>query len=223
VDIARPDVKRRKRRRRIILTIASVVGLVLVTLGYLPVTRPPGVERGGVIIDTVTRGDAPASAWERHAGSGKELLYVQTESEGRVERILVLPGAAVHRGHDFGRTQQPDLEQQVFDLGWQLKAAEATLRRLKVQLESDRLTQEAALEKLRTDLLQAKLEAEADATLATNGLVPEITRKRSTATAEQLANQVEAEMKRLAISPDSAEAQLAVQQAEIEKLRAGLN
>src|SRR5262249_13019722 len=70
--------------------------------------------------------------------------------------------------------------------------------------------------------IQATLEAEADATLAKDGLVPQITRKRSTATAEQLANQVKAEEKRLAISSDSTEAQLAVQQAEIEKLRASL-
>src|SRR5947209_2551728 len=152
----------------------------------------------------------------------EELLFVQAESEGRVERILVLPGATVHADTILLELSNPDLEQLVFDLEWQLKGAEATLRRLRVQLESDRLTQEAALEKLKTELIQAKLEAEADSSLAKNGLVPEITRRRSTATAEQLANQVEAEKKRLAISPESTEAQLAVQQAEIEKLHASL-
>src|SRR5207237_3433980 len=58
--------------------------------------------------------------------------------------------------------------------------------------------------------------------LSKDGLVPEIIRKRSSATAEQLANQVEVDKKRLAISADSTEAQLAVQQAEIEKFRAAL-
>src|SRR5205807_6605456 len=111
---------------------------------------------------------------------------------------------------------------QVFDLEWQLKAAEATLRRLKVQLESDRLTQEAALEKLKTEMIQARMEAEADENLGKSGLVPEITRKRSSANAAQLEHQAEAENRRLAISGDSSEAQLAVQQAEIEKLRASL-
>jgi HlyD family secretion protein len=116
----------------------------------------------------------------------------------------------------------PDLQQQVFDLEWQLKGAEATLRRLKVQLQSEKLAQEAALERLKTEHIQAKLEAEAEAILAGDGLVPAITSKRSTATAVQLARQLEAERKRLDISQESSDAQLAVQHAEIEKLRASL-
>jgi hypothetical protein len=89
-------------------------------------------------------------------------------------------------------------------------------------LQSDRLAQQAAVERLKTEHIKAKLEAEADATLAEAGLVPAITAKRSTATAEQLERQIEAENKRLDISDESTEAQLAVQHAEIEKLRASL-
>lgn len=223
MDIARPDVKRRKQRRRIIITVVAVVALAAVTVG-LSRLKPaaPSVEKGGLIIDVVKRGEMLRQVRGNGTLVPEELLFVQAESDGRVERILVLPGAAVHADTILMELSNPDLEQQVFDLEWQLKGAEATLRRLKVQLESDRLTQEAAFEKLKTDLVQAKLEAEADSSLAKNGLVPEITRKRSSATAEQLANQVEAEKKRLAISPDSTEAQLAVQQAEIEKLHASL-
>ncbi|HTL54033.1 MAG TPA: HlyD family efflux transporter periplasmic adaptor subunit [Candidatus Limnocylindrales bacterium] len=223
MDIARPDVKRRKQRRRIIITALSVLGLVILTLGISRLKpAPPAVDKGGLIIDTVKRGEMLRQVHGNGTLAPEELLFVQAESEGRVERILVLPGAEVHADTVLLELSNPDLEAQVFDLEWQLKAAEATLRRLKVQLESDRLTQEAALEKLKTELVQASLEAQADVTLAKSGLVPEITRRRSSATAEQLANQVEAEKKRLAISQDSTEAQLSVQQAEIEKLRASL-
>jgi HlyD family secretion protein len=223
VDIARPDVKRRKQRRRVLITTIAVITLVLVTVGLSKLEpAAPSVERSGLIIDTVKRGDLP----RRVRGNGtlvpEELLFVQAESEGRVERILVLPGAEVQADTVLLELSNPDLEQQVFDLEWQLKAAEATLRRLRVQLESDRLTQEAALEKLKTELVQAKLEAEANATLASSGLIPEIESKRTAATAAQLQNQVEVEKKRLAIAPDSATAQIAVQNAEIEKLRASL-
>jgi len=223
VDIARPDVKRRKQRRRIILGAIVVLALAAVTVG-LSRLKPaaPSVEKGGLIIDTVKRGEMLREVRGNGTLVPEELLFVQAESDGRVERILVLPGAAVHADTVLLELSNPDLEQQVFDLEWQLKGAEATLRRLKVQLESDRLAQEATFEKLKTDYVQAKLEAEADNALAKNGLVPEITRRRTTATAEQLANQVEAEKKRLAINPDSAEAQLAVQHAEIEKLHASL-
>lgn len=223
MDIARPDVKRRKQRRRIVVTTVSVLGLGLLTLGISRLKpAPPAVDRGGLIIDTVKRGEMLRQVHGNGTLVPEELLFVQAESDGRVERIFVLPGAEVHADTVLLELSNPDLEAQLFDLEWQLRAAEATLRRLRVQLESDRLTQEAALEKLKTELVQASLEAQADVTLAKSGLVPEITRRRSTATAEQLANQVEAEKKRLAISQDSTDAQLAVQQAEIEKLRASV-
>jgi HlyD family secretion protein len=223
MDIARPDVKRRKQKRRMIIGGVAVVAMTALTVGLSRLQpAPPSVERASQIIDTVKRGDM----LRRVRGNGslipEELLFVQAESDGRVERIFVLPGAAVHADTLLMELSNPDLEQQVFDCEWQLKGAEATLKRLRVQLESDHLTQEAALEKLRTEYIQAKLEAEADSILSKDGLVPEIVRKRSSATAEQLANQVEVDKKRLAISADSSEAQLAVQQAEIEKFRAAL-
>jgi HlyD family secretion protein len=224
VDIARPDVKRRKQRRRILFASISVLAFAAVTVGLsrLPPALP-SVERAGLIIDTVKKGEMLRQVHGNGTLVPEELLYVQAESEGRVERIFVLPGAAVQADTVLLELSNPDLGQQVFDLEWQLRAAEATLQRLKTQLESDRLTQEAALEKIKTDLIQAKLEAEADGTLARSGLVAELISKRSAATAEQLGKQVEAEKRRLAIAPESATAQLAVQNAEIEKLRASLD
>ena len=57
---------------------------------------------------------------------------------------------------------------------------------MRVQLESDRLSQEASLATLRADATQARLEADADTTLARDGLVPGITLKRSLAKADDL-------------------------------------
>lgn len=223
MDIARPDVKRRKQRRRIVVTSIVVLLLVLTTVGLSRLEpAAPGVDRSTLIIETVKRGEMLRQVRGNGTLVPKELLFVQAATDGRVERIYVLPGAAVEPDTVLLEMSNPDLEQQVFDLEWQLKGAEASLDRLTVQLKSDRLTQEASLERLKTELIQARLEAEADATLAGSGLIPELTRKRSAATAEQLTSQVEAEKKRLAISPQSDAAQLAVQQAEIEKLRASL-
>jgi len=224
VDIARPEVKRRKQRRRLIVSSLVVLALGAVTIG-LARLKPalPSVERESLVIDTVKRGEMLRLVRGNGSLVPEELLFVQAEGEGRVERLLVLPGAAVQAETILMVLSNPDLDQQVFDLEWQVKGAEATLRRLKVQLESDRLLQAAALEKLRLEMIQSKLEAEADETLSKSGLIPEITRKRSAATAEQLQHQVEGEQRRLDMSADSWEAQLAVQQAEIEKLHALLN
>lgn len=223
MDIARPDVKRRKQRRRIAFSFLGVMVLSGVTW-FLARLEPasPKVEKNSIIIDTVKRG--PHVRMVRGNGTlvPEQLQYVQAESEGRVERILVLPGAAVKADTVLIELSNPELDQVAFDLGWQLKAADAQMRKLKVQLESENLSQEANLDKLKSDLIQEKLEAEADAVLAKDGLVPELTRKRSGSKADQTERLIQMEEKKLAISKGSHDAQLAVQQADIEKLKASL-
>jgi HlyD family secretion protein len=147
---------------------------------------------------------------------------VQADTDGRIERIHVLAGAVVQPDTLILELSNPELEQQAFDLEWQLKAAEARLRQLQVLLESERLTQESTIASLRADHTQAALDAEADSILAKDGLVPDLTMKRSRAKAEDLEQRLAVEQKRLLIKGDSDLAQLAVQEAELEKLRASL-
>src|SRR4051812_29567889 len=119
MDIARPDVKRRKQKRRMIIGGVAGVAMTALTVGLLRLQpAPPSVERASQIIDTVKRGDM----LRRVRGNGslipEELLFVQAESDGRVERIFVLPGAAVHADTLLMELSNPDLEQQVFDCEW---------------------------------------------------------------------------------------------------------
>jgi HlyD family secretion protein len=67
---------------------------------------------------------------------------------------------------------------------------------------------------------QAKLQAEADAALAADGLIADLNLKLSQVKAEDLANRAEIERKRLEISAKSASAQLAVQDATLDQVRA---
>jgi HlyD family secretion protein len=150
------------------------------------------------------------------------IQYVQADTDGRVERLLVQPGAEVAADTVLMELGNPELQQAAFDAEWALKAAEAQLDRLRTQLESDRLQQQAALATLKAELVQARLEAEADDELARDGLVPEITRRRSRSNAGDLAQRVAIEERRLAFHGENVAAQLAVQRADVEKLRAAL-
>jgi HlyD family secretion protein len=152
----------------------------------------------------------------------EQIQYVQADTDGRVERILVLPGAEVKSDTVLMELSNPELKQQAFEIEWQIKGAEAQLTKLKVQIESDRLTQEAAVATLKSDHTQAKLEAEADDELSQNGLVAGLLAKRSRAKADELLLRLELERKRLENGTNSALAQIAVQEAELEKLRASL-
>jgi HlyD family secretion protein len=137
-----------------------------------------------------------------------------------VEKILVLPGTAVERDTVLVELSNAELEQAAVEIRWKLKAAEAELDSVRVKLESDRLNQEALVASAKHDFTQAELEAQADEELAAAGLIPKLVAKRSRAKADELTHRFTIEEKRLAIAADSTKAQLAVQDAKVQQLRA---
>jgi multidrug resistance efflux pump len=221
MDVARPDLARKKRRRRILLSAVAVAGLAAVTLG-LSQLKPaaPSVERSSLLTDTVKRGEMLRQVRGNGTLVPEQIQFVQSETEGRVERILVKPGAEVTADTVLLELSNPELKQAAFDAEYQLAAGEAQLTKLRVQLESDRLTQKAAVATLKSDTEQAQLIAQADANLAKQGLVPVLTAKQSRAKADDLLSRVSIEEERLAIAAQSATAQVAAAQAELEKNRA---
>jgi HlyD family secretion protein len=187
MDIARPDYKRRKRRRQIIMTSLGLLLLAAITVGVSRLKPAlPTVEHAWP--DTVKRGELLIEVRGNGTLVPEQIQYVQAETDGRVERILVMPGTAVKADTVILELSNSELKQLAFDAEWQLKAAEAQLTRLKVQLESDRLTQESLTASLKTDFVQAKLEAEADELLSKDGLIALLTAKKSRAKAEDLAS-----------------------------------
>ena len=223
MDIARPELKERKRRRQLILGASSLIALAAITLGLARLEpAAPMVERETLWTGTVEQGEMVRQVRGNGSLVPERIVLVQAETDGRVDQIVVLPGAAVTADTVILELSNIELEQIVFDLEWQMKAAHAGLKQLRVQLESERLTQESNIASIQARYTQAKLEAEADVELAESGLVPRLTMKRSMASAEELGRQLEIEEKRLLISKDSADAQLEVQKADMAKLEASL-
>ncbi|MEW6161464.1 MAG: efflux RND transporter periplasmic adaptor subunit [Verrucomicrobiota bacterium] len=223
MDIPRPDAARKRRRRRILYAVALLLFITLATAG-LSQLKPaaPSVDRAPLYVDTVKRG----SMLREVSGNGlllpEEIRWIPALNSGRIDRINVLPGAAVKAGTILIELSNPELEQAAFEAEWQVKAAEAELANLRVQLESQRLNQVAAAASAQALYQRAKLEAEVNEALARDGLVPAITLKQSKSNAEQLAKLDEIEQQRLGISGEAIKAQLAVQEAKVEQLRAAL-
>src|SRR5829696_1579702 len=194
MDIARPDQSRKRKRRQLLLGIAAAVLFGSVTVG-LSQLKPaaPTVEKASIWTDTVKQGQMLRQVRGNGSLVPEQIQFVQAETDGRVERILVLPGAEVKADTVLLELSNQQLKQDVFDAEWQLKAAEAQLTKLKVQLESERLTQKSLIASLKADLTQAKLEAEADENLSKKGLVASLTARRSRAQAEELASRLEIE------------------------------
>ncbi len=220
MDRPRTDQNRRRRQRLIIASaIVLVIAGVTVAVARLKPAAPT-VERSLVWIDTVKRG--PMLRQVRGIGSlvPEEITWLAARTEGRVERIVLRPGAKVAPDDVILVLTNPQVRQAAADADSQLKAAEAEVVNLKVGLESSLLAAESAAAAAKADYEQSKLKAEMNERLFKDGLVAEIDLRLSKVTAEQSEKRSEIEAKRLAFAHTSIAPQLAVKRAEVDRLRA---
>lgn len=219
MDIPRKPTN--KKAKRIIFAAAGAVVLLGITLGLSRIKpAAPSVDRANLWTDSVKRG--PMLRQVRGTGTlvPETVQWISAGTQGRVTKILMLPGTIVKADTVLMELSNPELELAARDAELQLRAAEAELANQRVQLESQRMTQESATAQVKADSLEAQLRAEADESLAKDGLVPDINLKVSKAKAEELAMRYEIEKKRLALSSDAVKAQLDVQNAKVAQLRA---
>ncbi|HOL71984.1 MAG TPA: HlyD family efflux transporter periplasmic adaptor subunit [Bryobacteraceae bacterium] len=221
MDIPRKDAARRKRIRQTVVGAVVLAAIAAVTMGVMRLKpAAPTVEWATVWPDTVKRG--PMLRQVRGLGTlvPEDILWIPATTDGRVEQRLALPGTVVKPDTVLIILSNPELQQALVDAEWKLKAAEAELENLKVKLESERLNQEAQAASVASEANKAKLEADRNAELNRFGLIADIEAKKSLATALDWANRQRIEAKRLEIALDSIRAQLAVQKANVEQLRA---
>lgn len=148
-----------------------------------------------------------------------EIRWVSAQTAGRVERILVRPGAAVEPDTLIAEMSNPDLVQQTEEARFALIAAEAELTERKLRLSSQQLDMHIAMAEARAEYESARLQSEAERDLSERGIVPAIQYRRSELLAEQLKFRLEAEEERLAQFAKSVNAQTASQQARIDQHR----
>src|SRR5215471_6818489 len=221
MDIARPDQTRRKRIRRAVYGGVAVLAVGAITLG-LSRLKPaaPTVERSTVWVDTVKRG--PMLRQVRGLGTlvPVEIQWIPAVTEGRVDKILILPGTAVKPDTVLLELSNPQLQQEGLDAEWKLKAAEADYKNLEMQLASQVLAQKSEAAKAESEYSQAKMQADTDSALQKLGVISENSLKVSSAKAQESATRNQIEHQRLANSGQVLEAQLQAKQAEVEQFRA---
>jgi HlyD family secretion protein len=221
MDIARPSNARAKLIRRIILGGVAVLFIGGVSFG-LTRLRPaaPAVDRATVWSDEVKRG--PMLRDVRGLGTlvPEDIRWIPAQTDSRVERWVLRPGATVKPGSVIMELSDPTLQREALDAEFQLKGAEADLANLKVQVDSDLMNQKAIEAGVRSDYEQAKIQHEVDAKLVAEGLSADVTERLSRVKEQQLAIRVQLEGERTKVAVDSAKARLAAQQARIDEQNA---
>jgi HlyD family secretion protein len=222
VDIARsPDVKRKKKIRQILYGAAALLVIILITVGVSRLKpAAPSVDRATVWIDTVKRG--PMLRQVRGSGTlvPEEIRWIPSTTAGRVDVILLRPGAVVRPDTVIVELSNPDLQQSVKEAQLAFQSAQAAYVNRKAELESNLLNQQSDVASIKAAWTKASLNLEAQEKLYKDQLVSEIQLKQSRSDAEELANRLKIAESRLKISAEGMKSQLAPQEADVDQKRA---
>ena len=218
MDIPRTPPNRTKQR--LVLGGGAAIVLALATVGLARLEpAAPEVERATLWIDNVSRGPFIREVRGNGTLVPEQIRFVAAVSEGRVERIVVLPGAVVEADTVILEMSNPQLELSTQDAVLALAAAEADTKAFEVRLDHALLDQQAQAAAVNADYLQRQLEAATNSELSEEGLVSKIQAQIATLRLEEATTRKALEERRLVSAADSNAAQLVAQKARLEQLR----
>ncbi len=195
--------------------------VVLVPLGLASLEGPvPVVDRESVVVDSVRRGVMVREVRGPGTLVPEQIRWISALTPARVERILVQPGTAVEPGTVLLELSNPDVQIEALDAQRQLTAAEAELVNLRTTLENQRLAQTGVVATMRSEYLQAHRQAAVADSLGVSGGLSRNDISQSLDKAAELETRYQVEQQRLALFAAAMDSQLAVQRAQVGRLKA---
>jgi HlyD family secretion protein len=223
MDISRPDLKAKKRRRQALTIAVAVVVLAVVTF-FVTRLKPaaPTVDRSVVWTDTVKRG--PMVVQVRGLGTlvprEDAIRQIPAQTEATVVRIRTLPGSIVKPDTIIMELADPQLSQEAIDAELSLKEARADLSNVQVKVQSDLMAQKSAAATVNADYKQAQRQAQTDKSLYSLGVISGLTYNGSQGKADELSTRNNLEVQTVDINEKAIESQLAVQKAKVDQANA---
>jgi multidrug efflux pump subunit AcrA (membrane-fusion protein) len=224
MDIARPDIKRKKKRQTILWIGAAVIilaGAAFAVSRLKPAA--PVVDASAVWPDTVKRGNMTRQV---HGSTGTlvpredSIELIPALTDATVVRIRVLPGTIVKPGTILMDLAAPEVEQKLLDAQLQVKAAQADFRSLQSSLASTLMDKKMVAAQVNADYTSDQLQAKTDEQLAKLGVISLNTYDKSKNTAEQLSAQHKLSLQQLDLNEQNIQVQLASSQTKIDQAKA---
>ena len=218
MDIPRPPANKKMKLIIPALTIA------VIALGSVGISRlepsAPGVARGTLYIDSVRRGELLREVQGNGTLVPENIRWISAVTSGRVERILVRPGASVDSATVLLILTNPDVQMERLNAQRQLSAEEATLVNLRTSLASQRLDQQGALAAAKAAYLEVKRQVAINGELASQKLIAEADLARSQEQMEDLETRYQIAQQQLDLFAASVPGQLRAQEEQIERAKA---
>jgi HlyD family secretion protein len=221
MDKPRFGVARTKKIRRIFLLVLFVLLATAATYG-LSKLKPaaPSVEKATLYSDKVKHGSLLLDIHGTGTLVPEDFRWIPTFRDGLVEKIHVRIGDTVSPDTILAQLSNPDLLQSRDDILLQIRVAEAELKNTRAGHQNAAINQQMQIATLENTAKRAKMQADLDDESFKLGLIAQLPVKLSRMDAENTASQVEREKQRVEYNAQSAQAQVAAQEARIEQLRA---
>jgi len=227
MDIARPDIKRKKQRKALLWSgAAAVVVAVLAAVVLHLKPAAPTVDRSTIWTDTVKRGPLVRqvrSSTGVLAPREDSIELIPAQTDATVVRIRVLPGAQVTPDTIIMDLADPQLQQEVLNARLELKAAQADYKSVQATLESTLMDKKTAAAQVDSDYTQDQLQAQTDKSLYDLGVISGLAYQKSKSTADQLTVQHQLSQQQLDVNQKAIAVQLASQRTKIDEAQALLS
>jgi RND family efflux transporter MFP subunit len=227
MDIARPDLKLKRKRQ---LAVWAGVAVVVVTVAVVAVARlkpaAPSVDRSTIWPDTVKRG--PMIRQVRGSTGSlvpreDSIALIPAQTDATVVRILKLPGAKVTPDAVVLDLDDPQLEQELLSARSALKGAQADYKSLQATLNSTLMDKKIAAAQVNASYTQDQRQAQTDEALYKLGVVSGLVAGASKNTADQLTAQKKLSEEQLDVNAKAIEVQLASAGTKVDQAKAQLD
>jgi RND family efflux transporter MFP subunit len=224
MDIARPDIKRKKQRQ---MAVWIAVAVVVLAGAAFAVSRlkpaAPTVDASAVWPDTVKRGNMirqvrGSTGTLTPREDSIELIPALTDAT--VVRIRVLPGTIVKPGTVLMDLAAPEVQQKLLDAQLQVKAAEADYKALQATLHTTLMDKKITAAQVNADYTTDQLQAKTDEQLFKLGEISGMTYQKSKNTADQLDAQHKLSQQQVDMVERNIEVQMSSAQAKIDQAKA---
>jgi HlyD family secretion protein len=220
--IKQPTERHAKQRRRIVVIGAAAAMVVAVVYGASKLeSGVPNIDKAGLWIGTVEHG--PMKREIRAVGTlvseDDASLWLSAEVDVRVDRRLLDEGASVTPDTVILQLSNPDVEQASISADLALQAAQASYASLEATLQNELFALRAGAARVDGERAAAVLQAEAEASLVKDGIIPKIKSQQSAIQAQSLTTMFNLETDRVRMSEKTVDARLAVQRAEVASRR----
>ncbi|MFY9747581.1 MAG: efflux RND transporter periplasmic adaptor subunit [Acidobacteriaceae bacterium] len=226
MDISRPDIKKKKLRRQIIVLAIVAVGVTAAAWAVMRLKPAvPSVDASVIWPETVKRGDFTRNV--RGLGTlvprEESIELIPAQTDATVVRIRVLPGTIVKPDTILMDLSDPQLEQQLVSQKLALDGALADYKSLQATLNSAIMDKKSAAAAVNSQYSQAELQANTDQKLLGLGVISGIQANLSKNNAEQLTAQHQISIEQLDVNQKAIQVQLDSAETKVDSARALLS